>query len=246
MAFSFRRLTYRKRVIQAALTGKQNVHFLHIRKTGGTTLKTILSQHLVTDRCVLHLHPHRVGLRHVAKGHRIMFVTRDPVSRFVSGFGSRQRQGAPAHIVPWNEAETKAFGIFSTANELALALDPAHPLHADAVHAMHHISHLQCSYWDWFGDEAALTARESSILFIGQIETFAGDFERLKPVLGLPPQTRLPDDPVTTNRSPRTASGPALSDEALTLVRHWYRSDYQFLDFCHRWREKNQGPVASC
>jgi hypothetical protein len=244
MALSFRKLTYCRKVLQATLTGRRNVHFLHIRKTGGTALKTILGQHLITDRCVLHLHPHRVRLKHISNGHQVMFVTRDPVSRFVSGFGSRQREGAPAHHVPWSPEEARAFKIFSSANELALALHPEHPQHEDALSAMNQISHLQCSYWDWFGNETELMKRESSILFIGQIETFAADFEHLKSALGLPSQTRLPEDPVATNHSPRASTALALTEDAKSLVKMWYQKDYDFLEFCQRWREKNQGPVA--
>lgn len=93
MGLSFRKATYLKKCLLARLTGRTNLHFLHIRKTGGTALKNALRAHPVTENCVLHLHPHRIRLSDVPVGHRVMLATRDPVSRFVSGFGSRLRQG---------------------------------------------------------------------------------------------------------------------------------------------------------
>lgn len=241
---SFRTLeSLRKRVL-ARLTGRQNVHFLHLRKTGGTTLKSVLGPHQVTPKSALHLHPHRFTLAHVPRGHRVMFVARDPVSRFVSGFGGRLRKGAPAHHVEWSPAEELAFSRFTDPNSLALALAPAHPSHAEAVHAMRNITHLQCSYWDWFIDEKLLASRQDDILFIGRIESFDDDFERLKQVLGLPADLSLPKDPKATNQGFSATKRPPLEPAAIALVKAWYRRDYEFLEFCDAWRARHGGPVA--
>ncbi len=245
MSLSFRRLDRLRKRVLARFTGRQNVHFLHLRKTGGTTLKSVLGAHQVTPKSVLHLHPHRFTLAHVPCGHRVMFVTRDPVSRFVSGFTSRLRKGAPAHHVDWSADEELAFSRFTDPNSLAIALDPAHPSHADAVHAMRTISHLQCSYWDWFIDEKRFAARADDILFIGRIESFDDDFERLKEPLGLPSDLSLPRDPKATNQgSPVAGNKPALEPAAIALVKDWYRRDYDFLEICAKWRELHGGPVA--
>ncbi|MES2659685.1 MAG: sulfotransferase family 2 domain-containing protein [Verrucomicrobiota bacterium] len=245
MSLSFRKLASLKKRILACCTGRENVHFLHLRKTGGTTLKSVLGPHQITPKCVLHLHPHRFTLRHTPKGHRVMFVTRDPVSRYVSGFGSRLREGAPAHHVPWSADEEFAFSRFPDPNSLALALDTAHPAHADAVHAMRTISHLQCSYWDWFGNEEELAAREDAILFIGRVESFDADFELLKKPLGLPPDMALPKDSKSTNRSSSDSDRrPPLEPAAVEQVKKWYRRDYDFLTICAKWRERQGGPVA--
>lgn len=245
MGLSFRKLERIRKRLLASCTGRKNVHFLHLRKTGGTTFKSVLDSQQITSTCVLYLHPHRFTLRHVPIGHRMMFMTRDPVSRFVSGFGSRLRQGAPAHHVPWSADEELAFSRFVDPNSLALALDPAHPAHADAVHAMRTISHLQCSYWDWFGNEEELAAREDAILFIGRVESFDKDFEQLKEPLGLPPDLNLPKDSKSTNRSsPDASRRPPLEPAAVEQVKNWYRRDYDFLAICEKWRERQGGPVA--
>lgn len=246
MAFSFRKLTYWKRRVQARCTGRVNLHFLHIRKTGGTALKSALQGHPFTPGFALHLHPHRIALADIPSGHQVMFVTRDPITRYVSGFGSRLRQGAPAHHVPWSPEEATAFACFRDANQLALALDPAHPQHTDALHAMRNITHIECSYWDWFGDESALALRRDDILFIGQIETFEADFAALKSKIGLPADLMLPTDSKAANRERKTPSDrPVLEPRAVDLLRQWYARDFEFLAFCAAWRREQGGPVRA-
>lgn len=244
MAFSCRKLIALKQRLLAATTGRENVHFLHLRKSGGTSIKNALDRHRTTPNSVLYLHPHRVKLEHVAKGHRIIFSTRDPVSRFVSGFGSRLRQGAPAHNVPWTEAEALAFSRFKDANSLALALDQSHPQHAEALHAMQNITHLQCSYWDWFGDEKQLAERDSSILAILRTESLEEDFEALRKRLGLSQGLVLPTDAKASNKSTDAPKRAALEPRAVELVKEWYRRDYDFLEYCSEWRERHGGAVA--
>lgn len=245
MALSFRKLTYIKKRILAGCTGRINLHLLHIRKTGGTALKFALSKHQVTPSVVFHTHPHRIRLSDIPENHRVMFVVRDPVSRFVSGFGSRFRKGAPAHNVPWTQEEEKAFSHFQDPNSLALALDPSHDMHLEALHAMRSISHVGSSYWDWFIDVEYLLRRRSSILFIGKIETFESDFEELKKRTGLPSDLVLPSGAKEANRAENGgAAVQKLEPRAIDLVRAWYRRDYEFLDFCNQWRNEQGGAVA--
>lgn len=243
MAMSFRTVTQLMRRLQAWLTGRGNLHFLHIRKTGGTAIKSALLPLPVTPGWVIYLHPHRVTLARIPRRHQVMFVTRDPVSRFVSGFNSRLRQGKPAHDVPWTAEEAIAFRNFTTPEQLALALDPAHPQHDQARHAMRSITHIHCSYWDWFGSEQALDARRDSILFIGRTESLDADFAQLRAVLQLPAGVVLPDDERATNRSAPSGRGPALSPAAIALIRQWYADDYRFVAWCDAWRSAQGGPV---
>lgn len=242
MSFSYRKLTSIRKHIVAICTGRENVHLLHLRKTGGTALKNALGPHQVTPKYVIHLHPHRVTLAQIPRGNRVIFVIRDPVNRYISGFGSRLRRGAPANHVDWSADEALAFSRFPDPNSLALALNPAHSAHADATHAMRSITHIQSSYQDWFGSEKELAAKEDDILFIGRLESLNADFELLKERLGLPSDLILPIDPRSSNR---VISGenrpPPLEAAAVELVRNWYRRDYDFLEFCEKWRDKYLG-----
>lgn len=245
MSFSFRKVTRIKKRILAKITGRDNLHFLHIRKTGGTALKNALAGYQITPYHVAYFHPHRVRLMDIPVNHKVMFITRDPVSRFVSGFGSRLRQGAPAHHVPWTEDEALAFSRFDNPNSLALALNPDHPNHEMALHAMRSISHVRSSYWDWFGDETLLKAREENIFFIARIESLDADFDILKKALSLPEALVLPNDPRSAHRaSMATTRSTVLSDGASELVKSWYLRDYDFIRFCESWRERHGGPCC--
>jgi hypothetical protein len=99
-------------------------HFIHIRKTGGTAIKEALKNAAGLDQSTIKLHKHKIRLSDIAAGDKVFlfFFLRDPVSRFVSGFNSRLRQGQPRYNSAWNEAEKRAFGFFPTANSLAEAL----------------------------------------------------------------------------------------------------------------------------
>lgn len=108
---------------------------------------------------------------------------------------------------------------------------------------MRAITHLSCSYWDWFGDVAYLGSRRDALLFIGRIESFDADFAELKKALHLPGDVDLPTDARLAHRA-RVGEKPTLEDEAIRRLKAWYRSDYEFIAFCDAWREEQGGPVA--
>jgi hypothetical protein len=88
------------------------VHFLHVSKAGGSAIrhafrkaKQAAGGELVTPWGPLESHRHSFGLRNVPKSDKAIFALRDPVGRFVSGFYSRQRQGAPRYVREWSDAE---------------------------------------------------------------------------------------------------------------------------------------------
>ena len=150
------------------LRNKQFIHFLHIGKTAGTAVKHALRPHLIDAHRVILLSGHKVKLRDVPEGEKLFFFLRDPISRFVSGFYSRQRQGQPRIFNPWTPVEAIAFGRFATPNELANALSSKDDeLKLAAAHAMKSIGHVKSSYWDWFENEAYFTSRRPDILFVG-------------------------------------------------------------------------------
>jgi len=174
-----------------------------------------------------------------------MFVVRDPVKRFVSGFQSRLRMGAPANDIPWSPDEERAFSNFPNPESLALALAPEHPLHSQAVQAMRAIDHLSSSYADWLGSLELLRKREGDIVYIGHTETLDDEFEAFASFLGLPADASLPQEPKLAHRSgaPGRHAAP-LRAEAANLVRSWYASDCALLDFCEEWRTRQGGPVV--
>jgi hypothetical protein len=227
-------LRYRRRRLVMHVRGRQAAHLLHIGKTGGTAVKNALEDQLTAGTYDLFLHPHRMLLKDIPEGEKVFFFLRDPVSRFISGFHSRKRQGMPRTLSPWNAGEREAFATFSTPKELAEAIAHEDPdVRRKAEAAMRGIQHVRDSYWRWFGDEAYIRRRAKDILFIGHQEQLGADFEQLVQLLGFDPkQVRLPQDEVRSHRNPADVDK-SMSPLAEANLRTWYAHDQRFMDLCH-------------
>ena len=103
-------------------TDPARAHFLHLGKTGGTAIKAALEPHVSEGAYQLELHGHVIRLKNIPRREPFFFAVRDPVDRYLSGFYSRQRQGAPRYHEPWSPPEKEAFERFETANDLAEAI----------------------------------------------------------------------------------------------------------------------------
>jgi len=228
--------TFRSEVRQryCRARGKQVVHFLHVSKTGGTAIKHVLKLHLATPEYAIVLHGHRQTLRDVPKSDKVIFCLRDPISRFVSGFYSRLRQGQPRYFVRWSADEEIAFRHFDTPNGLAQALSSADgEQRTQAEKAMRSIVHVKDSYARWLENEEYLLSRLSDIFLIGFQETLEQDFEQLRTKLGITTNVQLPTDDVTAHRSPDNLDK-KLDAEAIENLRRWYAADFRFYALCRR------------
>jgi len=216
------------------LTGVRFVHMLHIGKTGGTAVKHALKPYRRTPGQVLKLHPHGIRLRDVPEGEGVFFFVRNPITRFVSGFYSRQRQGQPRHYSPSSPAESLAFAQFESPKSLAEALSSQDRTERlSAQHAMRSIEHVRDSYWDWFENEDYLLSRLPDIIHVGFQETLTADFEVLKSEPGLPPNVSLPTDAVLAHRNPKHLSY-NLNATATENLRWWYRREWEFLNIVQK------------
>jgi hypothetical protein len=211
------------------------VHFLHIRKTGGTAVAEAMGPHAQEFGIVLHAHSTK--LSDIPRDHRVFFFVRHPIPRFVSGFFSRLRRGRPRYnYYEWSEDEAKAFGRFAKANDLAEALSASDEETRKHAHeAMTGVAHLNSSYRDWFSGEQELKDRLDSIVLIGLQEKLSTDFEHLKRLLSLPPELSLPKDDVLAHRTP------AEFDRYLTPLAErnlatWYSEDIRFYEHCVKMR----------
>lgn len=214
----------------------RTIHFLHIGKTGGTVIKHALSPHChgATQRIMLHEHATR--LSDISPGEQVFFFLRDPISRYVSGFYSRKREGRPRYASPWSPAECCAFSCFATPDALAMALTSSDTsLQLAAVDAMHSISHVRDRYSRWFGSDEYVRARLADIFFIGRQESLAADFARLKDMLGLDPALALPEDAVSAHKNPPECDR-RLSVTAIENLKKWYEEDFLFMHLCQRLR----------
>ena len=222
-----------RRARSSHATELEPIHLFHIGKTAGTALKQALLDHPSPAYSVL-LHGHGVTLADVPAGEKFMFVIRDPLSRFVSGFNGRLREDRPRYHYPWRDGERVAFALFGTPDDLGAALGAEDPeRRAQAEQAMRDIGHVNTPYSFWFGDEAAFRKRIPDLFFILLQDRLAEDFELLKRKLSLPADARLPDDATVAHRTPDGYSQD-LGDNARANLERWYADDLAFVELCRR------------
>ncbi|HVO49260.1 MAG TPA: sulfotransferase family 2 domain-containing protein [Steroidobacteraceae bacterium] len=221
--------------VRDQISGRKRVHFLHIGKTGGTAVKHALNEFgRSSPRYVIVLHPHQTRLRDIPAGEKFFFFLRDPASRFVSGFFSRQRQGRPRYFFPWTQEEQAAFEHFATPNQLAAALSsPDADERTRAQAAMKNIEHVRDSYWTWFENEEYFRSRLPDALFVGFQESLDEDFQTLKSILSLPDRLSLPADSILAHKNP-SGLDVSLDEAAIANLKSWYAEDYRFIDLCRR------------
>jgi len=205
---------------------------LHPGKTGGTALKHALLEY---EGAAAHrplLHGHEVTLADVPAGEPFMFIVRDPVSRFASGFNGRLREGRPRYHYPWREEERVAFGLFQTPDELAVALSSTSRRRRRAAErAMRGIAHVNTSYAFWFGDLDAFGRRVSDLFFVAFQDRLDDDFELLKRKLELPDRARLPRDATLAHRTPADFAT-KVGDVGRANLERWYADDFAFVALC--------------
>ncbi len=172
--------TRRSRLYFRELRGRHVIHLMHIRKTGGTAVKFALEPHREKSAHLLNLGTHETTLSRIPEGDKVAFFIRDPISRFVSGFNSRLREGRPRYYTPWTTQEADAFCRFPSPNDLAEGLDSrSRDTKADAVRAIYSIEHINLSYWYWFGSPELFDSRWKDIFFIGFQERLEEEITRL-------------------------------------------------------------------
>lgn len=176
----------------------REIHFLHIGKTGGSSVKdywTSLQASLPPESrmaAVLHVHSHDTNLESVVAQDphaRIAFIYREPLERFVSAFYSRLRNGRPRYDSVWSVEEAISFGYFATADDLLDALDgDDERMQSAARFALQHVSHLKRDFSHYLGGVETLEKFRENIVFACELTTLD---ERVHELFSL-----LVDEPV--------------------------------------------------
>lgn len=222
---------------------KPMLHFLHIGKTGGSAFKSAIKKHTDASRFEVRLHGHATTLKDIPVGEYVTFFLRDPISRFISGFYSRQRKGQPRFYSEWRPREKEVFEHFQTPNQLALSL----AIESSADHSLSHtamkkVQHLK-RYRYWYGSFEYFRSRIKDIFYIGFQESLSQDFGELKRLLGLPDHIQLPDDDIGAHRNPKGLDK-SIDDIGVTALKHWYSEDYRFISICKEIKNKKLYPGA--
>lgn len=209
---------------------QSRIHFLHIGKTGGSNLKASLAEQALKGKYTIFLHNHGIRLNDIPRGEKVFFFLRNPLTRFVSGFYSRQRRGRPRYDYAWSELEEFAFGNFRTPNQLAEALTATNEtIQNNAVMAMGGIQHVKSSFYDHFLSDSYFEERKDDILFIGYQESFESDVKRLETILELPKKLTLFTDDVNAHKNPEHLDK-NLSETAINNLMKWYKKDISFFE----------------
>lgn len=129
--------------------GAPELVFMHVGKTGGTTINTFFRNcHDLGLRVPIVLNHNwsfqMTRLRYPKA--KIIVVLRDPLERFVSGFNSRLREGRPLGH-PWRNDEAIAFSHFNNAKVFvdALSSNDHYDISA-ALYCFRTIDHLRRGY----------------------------------------------------------------------------------------------------
>lgn len=212
------------------LLGKEIIHFIHIGKAGGTSVKSAFKRKITFHgRFIIIMQGHVFKLDNTKDGEKVFFVVRDPIARYISGFYSRYRMGRPRNNNPWREDEKIAFTNFETPGILAEALSSRNSdIRQKANSAMNNIGHVNTRYWDWLKDKEYLQSRVEDIVFVLCQENLAADFSKFKSLLGLEAVSDLPSDDIATHKTPEEFDK-KLSLVAIENLQEWYKEDYECL-----------------
>jgi hypothetical protein len=221
------------------------VHLIHVSKAGGTALRFAIRASRVSSGGRLKTpwgevwgHDHRFTLSDVPREDVAFFALRDPISRFLSGYYSRLRKGAPRYFVEWTDAEARAFKWFPTPQELADALaEPSGKPRRRAEFAMKSIRHVKRPLTFWTGKPSYLRKHIDKVIYIARQETLDEDWEKLKELLGLPSDQMLPKDDTYAHRTVYAADDDrTLSGKGEDALRAWYADDYKLIEIAEELR----------
>jgi hypothetical protein len=222
----------------------KKVHYLHAGKCGGTYIKRQLDDlNRLQHSSYFCNHPHSVSLGNLPPQSRYFFSIRNPLSRFASGFFSRQRKGLPEHFSNWSLDEAKAFARFDNPDQLALSLFDSGRDGEDARSAVSAIFHLSRKQVSWFDSIDNFLVTRPPVWIVRQ-EQLVPDLRNMLIMLGMDRQCydRCLDDKIHANPYGSNYVWSDLSVENLTT---WYAQDFQLYARCEKWLNERTGSVVA-
>ncbi|QNJ04960.1 hypothetical protein SynMEDNS5_00199 [Synechococcus sp. MEDNS5] len=166
---------------------KPKIHFLHIPKTGGTSLKKRFSAYDDDNsKYDLVFHRHKTRIADVPSSEKIVFFVRHPISRYYSSFLSRYNRGKPSYSCDWTPEEQKYFRIFRSPESLAEALSSLNIVKKYlAFKAMKNIRHVNRPLSYWIGSISEMSDNFEKLFHVGYQETYEASYNMLLQKLGL-------------------------------------------------------------
>lgn len=228
------------------------LHFIHVSKSGGSTLRYAIREARKVNGGELNSqwgpiwgHNHRFTMSDLEDGEMAVFALRDPITRFVSGFYSRLREGAPRYHIRHTPAERRAFEWFPTPQALADSLaEKWGKDHRRATIAMDSIGHVKRRMTFWTGKPDYLRGNLDRILYIARQETLSEDWEKLKEVLDMPRDVMLSGDDTIAHRTAYVGDR-TISEKGTSALRKWYAEDYELLAIADQFRAGTVQPAPA-
>ena len=208
---------------------------LHIGKTGGTYLRSLLRFNNSRWTRPIKLLRHSATLKNTVdsfgEDRELAFTFRDPTDRFVSGFYSRLRQGRPTYQANWTPAEATAFLWFETAEELALALvSQDERRRSAAIFALGAIEHLKSNLVAFLHSPQTLNSARDQVVMCVDVADLDAKLPKVMDRLGVE-TFKMPADP---KRHAAPDPLPVLSPEAETALRSYWSEEYALYQTCQQ------------
>jgi len=213
----------------------RDICVLHIGKSGGSFLRSILRQNKQHWTNPLHLMGPRSNLLRTANKfgptRKLAFVIRDPGDRFVSAFNARLAQNRPNDEKPWTPEEAIAFNWFESASALATALGSDDPREFSAANfAMLHIEHMGETYANCFGSAQNLIAEVPNIATCIDLPRLDQKLPQVMASLGLS-KFEMPEEP-KRNEAPEPAE--QLDMDARAGLRFYWPQEFRIYNTARR------------
>ncbi|MEX2517946.1 MAG: hypothetical protein WD969_01285 [Paracoccaceae bacterium] len=164
--------------------------YLHIPKTGGTSLHALFAERWRQGRPAPLYLPHHCDMDAIdalLPDARIILVTREPLERMASGFLSRLRQGRPRYDRPWTRGEATAFSVYRQPGALFRALLSADEFDISmSAFALCEIAHLRRGYQHYFHSAERVRKAKARFALVGEIGAMGRFIEGLAALLGAP------------------------------------------------------------
>ena len=206
--------------------GREIIHFIHIPRTGGSSIKAALSDHTISKRRAIFLHPHLIRLLDIPKNDQVFFFMRDPITRLISAYNKRKSILASEESIYMDQQEAAALAKFKTLEELVQAMMSRNDQErASAEWAFNHIFFVKDKMTHWLGDVEMVQSKLHQVFFIGRQEKLSHDFEDLRQKLLLPDPCQLP----SIKKNASTETGINLDQEALAYMKNYFAEDYRLL-----------------
>jgi hypothetical protein len=223
--------------------------FLHIPKTGGTSLISF-GQQLVDKG-----HPFPVSFGHSWRIHEIRsyfpkikltLMLRDPLERMVSGYNSRLRQGRPSYNSMWTPAEAAVMAMLPSSRHLLDAMLSEDQFSISAVaYARKKVSHLRWNYCFYFKNPEFVRKNASLFQLVGHMRNF-GQFVNRMAELCETPDALVRELYHKMHDSPEKSSSVLdhYSQEEISRLRAAMAEEYAIYDeLCQLLPKEEQGEI---